>query len=87
MQHTTLSINGRSFLLSPDRDVGELQRTATEAMRAGGGVLEFTATGDHNICIVITHGVPVIFDTIDTEAGDPAAGDATYPFSLELGDY
>lgn len=83
MQSTRMTIEARDFLLDERVDVPALQLQICDAMRKGGGIVSFAVTRDHPLTVIISPGVPVLFEAVETPASDePLAIDAEFA-SLE----
>lgn len=62
-------VDGQMFILDPDQDVEQLQREILDAIRAGGKFVNFNTVGRATISVLITAGIAVRFEVIDTPDG------------------
>ncbi|KQQ03678.1 MULTISPECIES: hypothetical protein [unclassified Rathayibacter] len=75
VKRTTLSIDGRRFLLPIEADTETLEKRLVEAVRAHGDMVNFMVAGDREVCVLVSPGVAVILEheeipVEDTEAED-----------------
>lgn len=76
MRRTTLSIDGRRFLLAMSFDTEALEKRLVEAVRNRGDMVEFVVAGDREVCVLVSPGVAVILEHEDIPVEDPDAEDA-----------
>jgi hypothetical protein len=76
MRRTTLSIDGRRFLLAVSLDTEELEKKLVEAVRNRGDMVSFTIAGDREVCVLVSPGVAVILEHEDVPVEDPDTEDA-----------
>ncbi len=80
MVRTTLTVGEDPFLLAQAQDYDVLQRRIQEAIRAGGGFVEFVAVGNRKVSIYM-NGRERIVLTVETVAFDARdTGDIDAPF-------
>ncbi|QHC65775.1 hypothetical protein Q0F99_12160 [Rathayibacter oskolensis] len=77
VKRTTISIDGRRFLLPIDFDTEVLEKQLVEAVRAHGDLVTFPVAGDHEICVLVSPGVAVILEHEEIPVEDPEVEDAT----------
>lgn len=80
MIRTTVTIEGKIYGLSQGTDVGGLKRSATEATQAGGGLIDFVIVGNRRVSVLISSGVPVIFEEVEVPHDDRDTGDLRKPW-------
>lgn len=76
IRRTTLSIDGRRFLLSLSFDTEALEKSLVEAVRNRGDMVKFTIAGEHDVCVLVSPGVAVILEHEDVPLEDPDAEDS-----------
>jgi hypothetical protein len=76
VRRTTLSIDGRRFLLSLSFDTEELEKQLVEAVRNRGDMVRFTVAGEHEVCVLVSPGVAVILEHEEVPVEDPEVEDA-----------
>lgn len=76
MRRTTLSIDGRRFLLAVSLDTKALEQRLVEAVRNRGDMVSFTVAGEREVCVLVSPGVAVILEHEDVPIEDPDAEDA-----------
>lgn len=76
MRRTTLSIDGRRFLLAVALDTEELEKHLVAAVRNRGEMVSFTVVGDREVCVLVSPGVAVILEHEDVPLEDTDAEDA-----------
>lgn len=54
MRRTTLSIDGRRFLLAVSLDTEELEKRLVEAVRNRGDMVSFTVAGEREVCVLVS---------------------------------
>lgn len=69
MKVNKVRVDGQMFILDPDQDVEQLQREILDAIRAGGKFVNFNTVGRATISVLITAGIAVRFEVIDTPDG------------------
>lgn len=80
MIRTTVTIEGKAYRLSQGTDVDRLKRSATEATQAGGGLIDFVIVGNRRVSVLISSGVPVIFEEVEVLRDDRDTGDVHKPW-------
>ncbi|AZZ49659.1 hypothetical protein C5C31_07230 [Rathayibacter rathayi] len=76
LRRTTLSIDGRRFLLSISLDTEELEKRLVDAVRNRGDMVSFTVAGEREVCVLVSPGVAVILEHEDVAVEDPDTEDA-----------
>ncbi|MBF4461153.1 MULTISPECIES: hypothetical protein [unclassified Rathayibacter] len=80
MIRTTVTIEGKTYGLSQGTDVDELKQSATRATQAGGGLVDFVIVGNRHVTVLISTGVPVIFEEVVVADDDRDTGDVQHPW-------
>ncbi|WP_347976538.1 hypothetical protein [Microbacterium sp. ProA8] len=62
---TRARVDGQAFILDPGQDVGELKRLIVEAVRHGGGFVQFETIGRSTITALITPHIGVRFELLE----------------------
>ncbi|MBF4463251.1 MULTISPECIES: hypothetical protein [unclassified Rathayibacter] len=75
VKRTTLSIDGRRFLLDVSLDAKELERRLVEAVRNRGDMVSFMIAGEREVCVLVSPGVAVILEHEDVPVEDPELED------------
>ncbi|MCJ1683912.1 MULTISPECIES: hypothetical protein [unclassified Rathayibacter] len=75
-RRTSLSIDGRRFLLALSFDTEELEKKLVEAVRERGGMVSFTVAGDREVCVLVSPGVAVILEHEDVPVDEFEPDDA-----------
>jgi hypothetical protein len=65
----TLTIGERQFGLRSATDLGEFCARLTDAVQAGGGMVEIPVAGDAGITVLVSPGVSLVLETREV---DPA---------------
>jgi hypothetical protein len=79
-RRTSLSIDGRRFLLALSFDTEELEKKLVEAVRERGGMVSFTVAGDREVCVLISPGVAVILEHEDVPVDEFDPDDASVQY-------
>lgn len=66
MKVNKVRVDGQMFILDPAQDVEQLQRDILEAIRAGGKFVKFDTVGRATISVLISAGIAVRFEVIET---------------------
>jgi predicted RNase H-like nuclease len=84
MQRTTMQVGGKSYLLAQGQNVDDVQQAAVDAAKQGAGVVKVTVLGNRELGIVVTPGVPIIFESeiVPDEARDD--GNLGAPFEVPI---
>lgn len=88
MKTTRLRIEGQDFYLAPEQDVTALKDLATDVLRAGAGVIDFTGIDGRVISVLLSPGVAMVFETIerpDVTASDHDDSGSEYRDSDDFG--
>jgi hypothetical protein len=80
MQRHSLTISGYRYWLAQNGDTDALKQAAIEAVRDGGGVIDFVAVGNKTISALVSSGVPVIFEIEEVDVDERDTGDVNHPF-------
>ncbi|KZX21959.1 hypothetical protein [Rathayibacter tanaceti] len=80
MIRTTVTIEGKTYGLSQGTDVDDLKQSATRATQAGGGLIDFVIVGNRQVSVLISSGVPVIFEELEVLDDDRDTGDVHRPW-------
>jgi hypothetical protein len=80
MIRTTVTIEGKTYGLSQGTDVDELKQSATRATQAGGGLVDFVIVGNRQVSVLISTGVPVIFEEVVVPDDVRDTGDLQQPW-------
>ncbi|QHC68210.1 hypothetical protein GSU68_17620 [Rathayibacter sp. VKM Ac-2759] len=80
MMRTTVTIEGKSYALSQGEDVAALKEASTRAAQAGGGLVEFVVVGNRQVSVLVSPGVPVIFEDVEVPDDDRDTGDVHEPW-------
>lgn len=75
VRRTSLTIDGRRFLLSVSLDTEALEKRLVEAVRNRGDMVSFTVAGEHEVCVLVSPGVAVILEHEEVPYEDPDAED------------
>ena len=79
-RRTSLSIDGRRFLLALAFDTEVLERELVEAVRARGGMVRFLVAGDREVCVLVSPGVAVILEYEDVPVDEFEPDDASVQY-------
>jgi hypothetical protein len=63
VQAVTLTIGERQYGLRSSTDLGEFCARLTDAVQAGGGMVEIPVAGDRSIAVLVSPGVSVVLET------------------------
>lgn len=80
MIRTTVTIEGKTYGLSQGTDVAALKDSATRATQAGGGLVDFVIVGNRPVSVLISTGVPVIFEEFRVADDSRDTGDVREPW-------
>ncbi|SMH48588.1 hypothetical protein SAMN06295885_3072 [Rathayibacter oskolensis] len=80
MMRTTVTIEGRTYGLSQGTDIAALKESTTGAAQSGGGLVEFVVVGNRQVSVVVSPGVPVIFEEVEVDDDDRDNGDLHEPW-------
>ncbi|SMH44824.1 hypothetical protein SAMN06295885_2445 [Rathayibacter oskolensis] len=80
MKRTSLSIDGRRFLLAVDLDTEALEKRLIEAVRSHGDLVCFAVAGDREVCVLVSPGVAVILEHEEVPVEDPDEDDAPFHY-------
>ncbi|MFD3443840.1 hypothetical protein ACFDTO_04490 [Microbacteriaceae bacterium 4G12] len=77
MTFSTVSVAGNLYVLPQDADVEDLRSRLVSAVRDGGGIVPIPSIRHHAVHILVSVGVPVIFEEHleEPEPNDSPAGD------------
>lgn len=84
MSTNRMTIESTEYVLAGSVDVADLQLQICEAMRCGGGIVTFDAVSGRTLTAIVSPGVPVMFESVDSPAEERARPlDAADTFALE----
>lgn len=69
MERTQVAIDGGSYFLAPGEDRADLKQRIEQALRAGGGFVDFRATGERDVSVLISSHSHVVI-TVETVPPD-----------------
>lgn len=82
----TTTLGTKSYVLAQGHPIEELREEMVAAIHAGGAFVDFVVLGNRRIHVLISPGLPVIFEEADVEGDARDTGDTDYPFALDLFD-
>ncbi|AZH77502.1 hypothetical protein [Microbacterium sp. Y-01] len=85
MERTRIAFNGAEFFLAQGQDVPDLRRRIEEAMRAGGGFVEFVVVGNRAVSLLISAATQVAISVETVEFDGRDTGDDSAPY--DSGDF
>lgn len=83
MARTRIALNESEFFLAQGQDVDELRSRMEEAMRAGGGFVEFIVVGNRYVSVLITAATQVVISVETVEFDVRDTGDSAVPYGGE----
>lgn len=88
MKVSKVRVDGQMYILQPDSDVGALEREIVTAVRAGGGFVTFHTVGRAAISVLITPGLPVRFEVLESPEEQVASWQENPPrIEVDGGDF
>jgi hypothetical protein len=78
VRHTVI-VGSREFLLTPGEDVAEVKAAVVDAVRAGGGFVDFSVVGNRMVSVLVTAGVHVMFQSEQIPEGPPEESGSAFP--------
>lgn len=63
-RRTTVTVDGRSFILSRAADLEVFEQEVTDALRAGGGFVGVPLGGDRVIRVLVTTAIPILIESV-----------------------
>ena len=83
MLRTTMTVDGKRYLLAQGQDVDAVERTATAAVHQGGDIVHVTVSGNSRLDVLVSPGVPLTFETEDVDDETRDDGDLHAPFEVD----
>jgi hypothetical protein len=80
MQRTTLIVNDTSYPLAQGQEVDAIQAAALEAVHQGGGLIKVTTYGNREVSILVSAGVPLVFESEEVPDESRDDGNLDFPF-------
>jgi hypothetical protein len=80
MQRTTLIINDKSYPLAQGQDTDTIEAASVEAVHGGGGIITVTAYGNREVSILVSAGVPLVFESEEVPDESRDDGNLDFPF-------
>lgn len=80
MLRTTVSINDRAFALAQGSDIDRIKADLLEAVQAGGQFVDVVIVGNRALSILVTAGIPIVFEVETVPADDRDTGDTEHPY-------
>jgi hypothetical protein len=80
MQRTTLIVNNTSYPLAQGQDTDTIEAAAVEAVHEGGGMITATAYGNREVSILVSEGVPLVFESQEVPSESRDDGNLGSPF-------
>lgn len=87
MKRYTTTIGSKSYVLAQGHDIDELRSRMLDAVRGGGGFVEFVVLGNRRISALVTAGLPVIFEEAEVEEDSRDTGNLAHPFTPSVHDF
>lgn len=81
MQRTTLTVNDTSYPLAQGQNVDTIEAAAVEAAHQGGGLITVTAYGNRKVSILVSAGVPLVFEFEEVPDESRDDGNVAHPFA------
>lgn len=84
MVRTRIALNDLEFFLAQGQDAAKIRREMEDAVRGGGGFVEFIVVGNRSVSVLVSAGTQIVFthETVELDVRD--TGDDTAPYG---GDY
>jgi hypothetical protein len=80
MQRTTLIVNDTSYPLAQGQEVDAIEAAAVEALHQGGGLITVTTYGNREVSILVSAGVPLVFESEEVAYESRDDGNLGSPF-------
>jgi hypothetical protein len=82
MLRHTVTIGTRSYDLAQGHALDELTSAMVGAIQEGGAFVDFVVFGNRRVSVLVTSGLPIVFESTDVEADDRDTGDEEQPFAV-----
>ncbi|MCE0509056.1 hypothetical protein V8Z69_16470 [Microbacterium aurugineum] len=83
IMRTRIALNEAEYFLAEGQDVADLRRRIEEAMRSGGGFVEFDVAGERSVSVLISSTTQVVISTSTADEGGHDDGDGGTPYGGE----
>jgi hypothetical protein len=82
----TATVGTKSYVLAQGHSIDSLREEMIGAIRAGGAFVDFVVLGNRRISVLVSPGLPVVFEEADVEVDERDTGNVSRPFALDLFD-
>lgn len=86
MKRYTATLGAKSYVLAQGHSIEGLREEMVAAIHAGGAFVDFVVLGNRRIFVLVSPGLPVIFEEADVDGDARDTGDTDHPFALDLFD-
>jgi hypothetical protein len=76
----SVTVGRREFLLNPGEDVAAVKAAVVDAVRAGGGFVDFPVAGNRMVSVLVTAGVHVMFQSEQIREEPPEENNSALPW-------
>jgi hypothetical protein len=80
MTRTRVALNETEYFLAQGQDVADLRQRIEDAMRSGGGFVEFDVSGDRTVSVLISSATQVVISTSTVYPDRNDGGDDGVPY-------
>ncbi|RWZ50837.1 hypothetical protein ELQ90_08335 [Labedella phragmitis] len=77
----TCTIGSTSYVLAQGLGIDHLKTQMVEAIRSGGGFVDFVVFGNRGISVLVSPGTSIVFETAEVDLDDRDTGDVARPFT------
>jgi len=82
----TATVGVKSYVLAQGHSIEGLREEMIGAIRAGGDFVDFVVLGNRRISVLVSPGLPVVFEEAEVEIDERDTGNVSRPFALDLFD-
>jgi hypothetical protein len=80
VKRTTVTVNDTSYPLAQGQEIDTIEAAAVEAVHRGGDMITITAYGNREVSILVSSGVPLVFESGEVPNEPRDDGDLDQPF-------
>jgi hypothetical protein len=82
----TATVGTKSYILAQGHSIEGLREEMVDAMRSAGAFVDFVVLGNRRISVLVSPGLPVVFEEAEVEVDERDTGNVSRPFALDLFD-
>ncbi|MFK3676780.1 hypothetical protein ACI2IP_03580 [Microbacterium sp. NPDC090218] len=80
MTRTRVALNETEYSLVQGQDIADLRRRIEDAVRSGGGFVEFDVSGDRTVSVLISSTTQVVISTATVDPDRSDGGEEGVPY-------